>query len=165
MPRRVMDLTSAEKAEHRVAQAQAGGPTMTPGKGLDIITEPDPSVPITYDAIIKAGIAQSQYGRRVRGRLIFDLLSRDIVRLSVPLGEPAAELSGGITYSLNPGGRIYVQPRVPLPQEVFISVNGRKTDTIVVNTKQDGWESETSLMSRESTLLRWRRSLKSYPCS
>ena len=127
------DLKAAEKSEHLVAQAQAGGPTMTPG--LHIITEPNPSFPIKHDAIIKAGIVQSQYGRRVRGQLILDLLSRDIVSLSVPLGEPAAELSGGITYALNPGGQIYVQPRNPLPHEVFISVNGQKTDTIIFNAK------------------------------
>ena len=127
------DLKAAEKSERQVAQAQAGGPAMTPG--LHVITEPNPSFPIKHDAIIKAGIVQSQYGRRVRGQLIFDLLSRDIVRLSVPLGEPAAELSGGITYSLKPGGQIYVQPRVPLPQEVFITVNGRKTDSIIFNAK------------------------------
>jgi len=88
-----------------------------------------------YDAIIKAGIAQSQHGRRARGRLILDLLPADIVSLSVPLGEPAAELSGGITYSLNPGQQIYIQARRPLPEEVFIAVNGQKTDTIVFNTK------------------------------
>jgi len=69
------DLKAAEKSEHLVAQAQAGGPTMTPG--LHIITEPNPSFPIKHDAIIKAGIVQSQYGRRVRGQLILDLLSRD----------------------------------------------------------------------------------------
>jgi hypothetical protein len=134
-----MDLISAEKSEHRVAQAQAGGPTMTPGRGLDVIKEPNPPVPPPggkmYDAIIKAGIAQSQHGRRVRGMLVFDLLSGDIINLSVPSGEPAAELSGGITYSLSPGGQIYVQARWPLPQEVFIAVNGQKTDTIVFNTK------------------------------
>jgi len=127
------DLKAAEKSERQVAQARAGGPTMTPG--LHVITEPNPSFPIKHDAIIKAGIVQSQYGRRVRGQLIFDLLSRDIVRLSVPLGEPAAELSGGITYSLNPVRQIYVQPRDPLPHEVFISVNGRKTDTLIFNAK------------------------------
>ena len=134
------NLKAAEKSEHLVAQAPAGGPTMTPGKkGLDLITEPNPPVqpPGTkmYDAIIKAGIAQSQHGRRARGRLILDLLPADIVSLSVPLGEPAAELSGGITYSLNPGQQIYIQARRPLPEEVFIAVNGQKTDTIVFNTK------------------------------
>ena len=114
---------------------------MTPGRGLDVITEPNPPVPPPgskmYDATIKAGIAQSQHGRRVRGRLILDLLSADIVSLSVPLGEPAAERSGGITYSLNPGQQIYIQTREPLPEEVFFTVNGRKTDTIIFNTKEN----------------------------
>src|SRR5439155_21282069 len=51
------NLKAAEKSEHLVAQAPAGGPTMTLGKkGLDVITEPNPPVPLPgtkmYDAMI-----------------------------------------------------------------------------------------------------------------
>jgi hypothetical protein len=125
----------AENPEQLV-EPQAGGPTMTPGKGLVVVTNPNPPVGRKmYDAVIKAGIAQSQVGRRPHGELILDLTPGDIVRLSVLYGEPAVELSGGITYTLKPGEQIYVQARSVLPEGVFIAVDGKRTDTIVFNMK------------------------------
>ncbi len=128
-------LMAAEEPGQLV-ELQAEGPTMTPGKGLVLVTEPNPPVGRKmYDAMIKAGIAQSQDGRRARGMLVLDLTPGDIVRLSAPYGESAVELSGEITYSLKPGEQIYIQGRSLLAQQVFIAVDGRKTDTIVFNLK------------------------------
>jgi hypothetical protein len=97
-------LMSAEEPEQLV-EPQGDGPTMIPGKGLVVVTNPNPPVGRKmYDAVIKVGIAQSQVGRRVaRAGLILDLTPGDIVSLSVPSGEPAVALSGQITYSLKPG--------------------------------------------------------------
>jgi len=133
------DLKAAEKPQHLLAQAQAAGPTTTRGKSLDVITEPNPPVPLPggkmFYATIKAGIAQSQDGRRAHGLFKLDLLPGDIVSLTVPSGEPAAELSGGITYSLKPEEQIYIQARGQPGDYVFIAVDGRNTDKIFFNTK------------------------------
>ena len=124
-------VLAAEKSGQLV-QAQAGGSTT----GLVVITAPNLLPGRTlHGAIIKGGLVQSQHGRRVHGLLVLDLQMGDIVSLSVPYGEPAAELSGTLTYSLKPGGQIYVQARRPVGQEVFVTVAGQKTDTIVFNTK------------------------------